>query len=213
MHSSSAFRAALVCLLLAFVGARGFVVIGAGGLTGWSPETLEREGGSPEQFSEASAKEHTAVSSAANRVATLYFPDAMQFVPSNEPSPSAFAAINQPVNDQRILNTAAPCSESISHSTRDLRLSIVYNKESDQRTRYPAHLGVQVGFTSADTKVSVLAVGLFGVILAFHCSRVALVGKRVRCRMLWHVLGDLLVSSVRLPVSEFTSSCLQEYFV
>ncbi|TBU59430.1 hypothetical protein BD310DRAFT_925102, partial [Dichomitus squalens] len=119
-------------------------VIGAGGLTGWSPETL-REGGSPEQFSEASAKEHTAVSSAANRVATLYF------------------------NDQRILNTAAPCSESISHSTRDLRLSIVYNKESDQRTRYPAHLGVQVGFTSADTKVSVLAVGLFGVILAFHC--------------------------------------------
>ncbi|TBU22519.1 hypothetical protein BD311DRAFT_732772 [Dichomitus squalens] len=191
MHSSSAFRAALVCLLLAFVGAaRGFVVIGAGGLTGWSPETLEREGGSPEQFSEASAKEHTAVSSAANRVATLL--------------------IDETQNDQRILNTAAPCSESISHSTRDLRLSIVYNKESDQRTRYPAHLGVQVGFTSADTKVSVLGVGLFG---RMAYSRVALVGKRVRCRMLWHVLGDLLVSSVRLPVSEFTSSCLQEYFV
>ncbi|EJF55759.1 hypothetical protein DICSQDRAFT_158209 [Dichomitus squalens LYAD-421 SS1] len=199
MHSSSAFRAALVCLLLAFVGAaRGFVVIGADGLTGWSPETLEREGGKRGRFSETSAKENAAMSSAANRVAASPFPDAMQFVPSNEPSASAAAAIIQPFNDQRILTTAPPCSESTSRSIRDFGPSIVRDEEGDQRA-HPADLGMQVGFTSADTKVSVLAVGLFGVILAFHSSlpmiqnqrmaysRVALVGKRVRCSILWHV--------------------------
>ncbi|TBU52845.1 hypothetical protein BD310DRAFT_952475 [Dichomitus squalens] len=154
MHSPPAFRAALLCLLLAFVGARGFMVIGAGGLIGWSPETLERGDGDPGRVSETPAKEHTAVSSAADWIAASSF------------------------NNQKILNIAAPCSESTSHCTRDLRPLIVHDKDSDQRASYPADLGVQVGFNKRGYE------GLFGACMAY--SKVELVGKRARSRMFWH---------------------------
>ena len=65
-------------------------------------------------------------------------------------------------------HTAKEISGYALRYSRESRPFTVNDRGPDSRTRHHDDLGAQVTFTGADTKLSVLAVGIFGVVLACH---------------------------------------------